>query len=100
MRLGFKTILILLLLWRFAPAQGTPPHDPQEQTHQFAGNAGTPPQAPTPRMEQMKNLIKTQVRVGLGAMPSFHRIDITDRELDDLVRYLKALRRQPTYGVR
>ena len=44
-------------------------------------------------------LIKTQVRVGLGAMPSFHRIDISDRELDDLVRYLKALRGQPTSGV-
>lgn len=45
-------------------------------------------------------LIKTQVRVGLGAMPSFHRIDISDRELDDLVRYLKALRGQPTHGIR
>lgn len=37
-------------------------------------------------------LMKTQVRVGLGAMPSFHRDEISDKELDDLIRYLKALR--------
>ena len=37
-------------------------------------------------------LIKTQVRVGLGAMPSFHRRQINEDELDDLIRYLKALR--------
>jgi len=69
MRLGFKTILLLLLLWRFAPAQGTPPHDPQGQPIQFAGNAGTPPQAPTPHMEQIKNLIKTQVRRAIDGKP-------------------------------
>ncbi len=39
-------------------------------------------------------LMKTQVRVGLGAMPSFHRNRISGRDLDDLIRYLKALRRQ------
>jgi mono/diheme cytochrome c family protein len=39
-------------------------------------------------------LMKTQVRVGLGAMPSFHQNDISGRDLDDLIRYLKALRGQ------
>ncbi|HEX5177020.1 MAG TPA: cytochrome c [Chthoniobacteraceae bacterium] len=37
-------------------------------------------------------LMKTQVRVGLGAMPSFSRAQIDDEELDDVIRYLKALR--------
>jgi mono/diheme cytochrome c family protein len=37
-------------------------------------------------------LMKTQVRVGLGAMPSFSREQISDQELDDVVRFLKALR--------
>lgn len=37
-------------------------------------------------------LMKTQVRVGLGAMPSFSREQISDEELDELIRYLKALR--------
>lgn len=37
-------------------------------------------------------LIATQVRVGLGAMPSFHRHELTDDELASLIRYLKALR--------
>lgn len=37
-------------------------------------------------------LMKTQVRVGLGAMPSFHQQQISSDELDDLIRYLKALR--------
>lgn len=37
-------------------------------------------------------LIALQVRVGLGAMPSFHRQELTDEELDSLIRYLKALR--------
>ena len=37
-------------------------------------------------------LMKTQVRVGLGAMPSFHRQQINDEDLDHLIRYLKALR--------
>jgi mono/diheme cytochrome c family protein len=37
-------------------------------------------------------LMKTQVRVGLGAMPSFDREQIGDQELEDLIRFLKALR--------
>ena len=39
-------------------------------------------------------LMKTQVRDGLGAMPSFHQTQISSRDLDDLIRYLKALRGQ------
>jgi mono/diheme cytochrome c family protein len=39
-------------------------------------------------------LMKTQVRVGLGAMPSFHRHEISGPDLDDLIRYLKAIRGQ------
>jgi mono/diheme cytochrome c family protein len=39
-------------------------------------------------------LIKMQVRVGLGAMPSFHRADLSDADLDALVHYLKVLRGQ------
>lgn len=37
-------------------------------------------------------LIAMQVRVGLGAMPSFHRQELTDEELASLIHYLKALR--------
>lgn len=37
-------------------------------------------------------LIRFQVRHGLGAMPGFAERDIGARELDDLVRYLKARR--------
>lgn len=38
-------------------------------------------------------LMKTQVRAGLGAMPSFHKPDIPAAELDALMKYLIALRR-------
>lgn len=38
-------------------------------------------------------LIKFQVRNGIGSMPGFSEEQIDDRELDDLVRYLFALRR-------
>lgn len=37
-------------------------------------------------------LMKTQVRTGLGAMPSFDHQQIGDEELEALIRYLKALR--------
>jgi mono/diheme cytochrome c family protein len=37
-------------------------------------------------------LMKTQVRVGLGAMPSFSKQKISDDQLDALMAYLKALR--------
>jgi mono/diheme cytochrome c family protein len=38
-------------------------------------------------------LIRLQVRVGLGAMPSFSKSEISPRDLDAIVAYLKAMRR-------
>jgi hypothetical protein len=38
-------------------------------------------------------LMKTQVRVGLGAMPSFKKDEIPAAELDDLMKYVIALRK-------
>ncbi|HEV2845585.1 MAG TPA: cytochrome c [Thermoanaerobaculia bacterium] len=38
-------------------------------------------------------LIKFQVRHGVGAMPAFSEEEIGDEDLDAMVRYLKALRR-------
>lgn len=38
--------------------------------------------------------IKMQVRGGLGVMPAFSKEEITPAQLDDLVAYLKALRRK------
>jgi mono/diheme cytochrome c family protein len=38
------------------------------------------------------NLIKTQVRKGLGDMPAFSEREISEEELDGVVRYLKGLR--------
>ena len=39
-------------------------------------------------------LMKTQVRTGLGAMPSFPKEVISGDELDDLVAYLLAVRKE------
>jgi mono/diheme cytochrome c family protein len=38
-------------------------------------------------------LMKTQVRLGLGAMPKFGEHHISQQELDDLMAYVIALRR-------
>ena len=38
-------------------------------------------------------LMKTQVRAGMGAMPSFHKIDIPPEELDALMKYIVAQRK-------
>lgn len=38
-------------------------------------------------------LMKFQVRHGLGVMPGFSKEQISDTELEDLMAYLKALRR-------
>ena len=38
-------------------------------------------------------MIKTQVRVGAGAMPAFSKERISDEELDATVKYLVALRK-------
>jgi len=43
-------------------------------------------------------LIKTQVRVGLGAMPAFSKDHIPDEQLDDLVAYVKYLRHEKVRG--
>ena len=43
-------------------------------------------------------LIKFQVRHGLGAMPAFPKQVISDEELDAIVAYLKALRRNEPAG--
>ena len=41
-------------------------------------------------------LMKKQVRVGMGTMPSFHKPDIPPDELDALMKYLIAVRRHNT----
>jgi mono/diheme cytochrome c family protein len=38
-------------------------------------------------------VIKTQVRAGLGAMPGFRKEQISPEELDDLMKYMVALRK-------
>jgi mono/diheme cytochrome c family protein len=38
-------------------------------------------------------LMKTQVRVGLGAMPGFPEDQISSEDLDDLMAYVIALRK-------
>ena len=39
-------------------------------------------------------LVKLQVRTGLGSMPSFHKNELSDEELNQLIDYLMALRKQ------
>lgn len=36
-------------------------------------------------------LIKLQVRTGMGVMPSFKKEQLSEKELDDLVEYIKAI---------
>jgi mono/diheme cytochrome c family protein len=38
-------------------------------------------------------MIQLQVRNGIGAMPAFSQNDISSKEMDDLLEFLKALRR-------
>ena len=38
-------------------------------------------------------LMKTQVRLGLGVMPAFDKQQISDDQIDDLMAYLIALRK-------
>jgi mono/diheme cytochrome c family protein len=38
-------------------------------------------------------MIKTQVRLGVGAMPGFSPSELSDAELDDLISYLSVVRR-------
>jgi mono/diheme cytochrome c family protein len=44
-------------------------------------------------------LIRFQVRNGLGVMPAFSRERISPRELDELILYMKELRRQRPAGL-
>lgn len=60
LRFVIKVNLIAVLCCGWACAQGTPPQSPMVQ--QASAHAGTPPEGPKPRLDQMKNLIKTQVR--------------------------------------
>jgi mono/diheme cytochrome c family protein len=41
-----------------------------------------------------RSLMKTQVRLGLGAMPSFHKQAIPPDDLDALTKYIVAQRKQ------
>lgn len=57
-----------------------------------AGNAGLGPSfinKPLPAF-----LIRMQVRNGLGVMPSFDRDHMSNDELDSLIAYIKALRKE------
>ena len=38
-------------------------------------------------------ILRTQIRLGLGVMPAFSFDEITPAEMDDLIAYIKALRR-------
>jgi mono/diheme cytochrome c family protein len=40
-------------------------------------------------------LIRLQVRRGIGAMPAFSQDEISPQELDNLLQFLKELRRHP-----
>jgi len=69
MRFSIKTSLLAVLLCGLAGAQGTPPGESGARVRLAASSIGTPPQGPVPRMEQMKNLIKTQVRRAIDGKP-------------------------------
>ena len=38
-------------------------------------------------------LITTQIRTGLGAMPAFTEAEMSDRDVADVIAYMKAIRR-------
>jgi len=38
-------------------------------------------------------LIATQIRTGLGAMPAFTKQEMSDRDVADVIAYMKAVRR-------
>lgn len=79
MRFVFNLSLVVVLLCGLAAAQGTPPGEPAST----ASLTGTPPATPLPRMQQMKNLIRTQIRRAIDgkAYPSVKEWrPLTDRE--------------------
>jgi hypothetical protein len=103
MRFEFKSILLVVLLCGLAAAQGTPPREPTQEVRQMAVVAGTPPQTPKPRLEEMRNLIKTQVRRALDGKPYPALRDwqpLTEREkFDYFVRSTWASRTFVNAGV-
>ena len=40
-----------------------------------------------------KPMMRMQIRVGLGTMPAFPEDELSDRDVDDILNYLVALRR-------
>jgi hypothetical protein len=64
-----KSGLLAVLFCTMATAQGTPPGATEIQPSQMAATIGTPPESPQPRLQQMKNLIKTQVRRAIDGKP-------------------------------
>lgn len=63
-----KLSLMSVMACGLAAAQGTPPAN-SDQGESMVAASGTPPAAPEPRLQQMKNLIKTQVRKALDGRP-------------------------------
>src|SRR5947209_731368 len=68
MRSAFHLGLVVVLLCSFAVAQSAPPDDPATKPAVVSA-AGTPPEPPLPRVQQMKNLIKTQIRHAIDGKP-------------------------------
>lgn len=68
MRFTFTISLVLFLTCAMS-AQGTPPSDPEPSTIATVAVSGTPPAAPAPRIQQMKNLIRTRVRQAIDGNP-------------------------------
>lgn len=59
----------------------------------YCHQAGEGGLAPALNLPLPSLAIRTQVRVGLGAMPAFPPSEISDVELDNLIAYLKLQRR-------
>ena len=68
-------------------------HTYMAQCHQChpGGGAGLGPTITGTRLPDA--LVRFQVRNGLGVMPSFGKQQISDEELDGIIRYINALRR-------
>ena len=61
MRSKLQIGLVLILACGIAAAQGTPPMNPAPPETELVAASGTPPQAPMSRVQQMKNLVRSQV---------------------------------------
>jgi hypothetical protein len=69
MRFTLKFSFAAVLFCGIAVAQGTPPGEAGKPVPQAAFATGTPPESPQPRLQQMKNLIKTQVWRAIDGKP-------------------------------